>query len=359
MIQYSGELMEQQSVTDQLTERSQNILEAIVEDYISSAEPVGSRAITRRHSFNLSPASVRNVMADLEDMGLLCSPHTSAGRIPTEAGFQYYIDTLLQVRDLSQKEKQTLKRSYRFQGMKMEDIMQEVGRVLSGLSKYTGLVMAPKFASTVFRQIEFIRLSQGRLLVIYVSESGLVQNKVIETDASLTAQQLEHISNYLNDELTGLSIQEVRTKLNQELSEERTRYDQLKSQALSLSCAALQDEVEDKVYVSGASLMLEQPEFSTPEQMKRLIQTLESKKQLIDLLDRSQDAEGVQIFIGSDSSHIDLEGCSLITSNFSNEKGAVGALGVIGPVRMDYSQVIPIVDFTAQLVSRVLEREIE
>lgn len=346
-------------MSEQLTERSQNILEAIVEDYISSAEPVGSRAITRRHSFNLSPASVRNVMADLEDMGLLCSPHTSAGRIPTAKGFQYYIDTLLQVRDLSSEEKTKLQSNYRFQGMQMEDVMQEVGHVLSGLSKYTGLVMAPKFASTVFRQIEFIPLSHGRLLVIYVSESGLVQNKVIEADPGITPQLLEQINNYLNSELSGLSIQAVRNKLNAELQEERTLYDKMKRQALSLSQAALRDEVVDKVYVSGTSLMLEQPEFSSPEQMRRMIQALESKQLLIDLLDRGQSADGVQIFIGSDSNDINIEGCSLITSNFSNKKGAVGALGVIGPVRMDYSQVIPIVDFTAQLLGRVLEREIQ
>ncbi|MEA3544396.1 MAG: heat-inducible transcriptional repressor HrcA [Thermodesulfobacteriota bacterium] len=346
-------------MADPLNERSQNILEAIVEDYISSAEPVGSRAISRKHSFNLSPASVRNVMADLEEMGLLCSPYTSSGRIPTEKGFQYYIDTLLEVRDLNQNEKRNLHSSYRFQNMKMEDIMQEVGRVLSNLSQYTGLVMAPKFISTVFRQIEFIRLSAGRLLMIYVSETGLVQNKVIEADPTLTASDLEQISNYLNSELNGLTIQEVRAKLKQELQEDRIYYDQFKKQALSLSCAALQNEIEDQLYVSGASLMLGQPEFSTPEQMMRLIQAFESKKLLIELLDRGQSAQGVQIFIGSDSSHIDLEGCSLITSNFSNKKGAVGALGVIGPVRMNYSQVVPIVDFTAQLVSRVLDREIQ
>ncbi len=346
-------------MADELNERSQNILEAIVEDYIASAEPVGSRAITRRHSFNLSPASVRNVMADLEEMGLLCSPHTSAGRIPTARGFQYYIDTLLQVRDLSQQEKSKLRKSYRFSGMKLEDIMQEVGRVLSGLSKYTGLVMAPKFSSTVFRQIEFVRLSKGRLLVIYVSESGLVQNKVIDADPTLTDRHLEQIGNYLNRELNGLSIQEVRAKLSQELKEDRILYDQLKKQALSLSCAALQDEVENQIFVSGASLMLEQPEFASPQQMKRLIQTLESKKLLIELLDRSQSAQGVQIFIGSENTNINLDGYSLISSNFSSQKGAIGTLGVIGPVRMDYSQVIPIVDFTAQLVSRMLEREIE
>jgi heat-inducible transcriptional repressor len=342
-----------------LNERSQNILEAIVEDYISSAEPVGSRAISRKHNFNLSPASVRNVMADLEEMGLLCSPHTSSGRIPTGKGFQYYIDTLLEVRDLNRDERQYLRNSYRFKNMRMEDVMQEVGRVLSGLSQYTGLVMAPKFISTVFRQIEFIRLSQGRLLAIYVSETGLVQNKVIEADPSLTAQDLEHISNYLNSELNGMSIQDIRAQLNEELQRGQVEYDQLKKQALSLSCAALQDEVEDLVYVSGASLMLGQPEFSTPEQMKRLIQSLESKKLLIEMLDRAQSVEGVQIFVGSESSDVDLQGCSLITSNFSNQKGAIGTLGVIGPVRMNYSQVVPIVDFTAQLVSRVLDREIE
>ncbi len=342
-----------------LNERSQNILDAIVKDYIISAEPVGSRAISRKHNFNLSPASVRNVMADLEEMGLLCSPHTSSGRIPTGKGFKYYIDTLLEVRDLKPEEKEQLSHSYRFQNMRMEDIMQEVGRVLSGLSQYTGLVMAPKFISTVFRQIEFIRLSHGRVLMIYVSETGLVQNKVIEADSSLTTRDLEQIGNYLNEELNGLSIQEVRNKLKRELQEDRVHYDRLKKQALNLSCSALQDEVEDQLYVAGASLMLGQPEFATPEQMQRLIETFESKKQLLELLDRSQSAQGVQIFIGSESSHVDLEGCSLITSTFSNQKGAIGTLGVIGPVRMNYSQVVPIVDFTAQLVSRVLDRELE
>lgn len=346
-------------MAEELNERSQNILEAIVEDYIASAEPIGSRAITRRHNFNLSPASVRNVMSDLEEMGFLCSPHTSAGRIPTEKGFHYYIDSLLQVRDLSTAEESQLRKNYRFKGMKMEDIMQEVGRVMSGLSNYTGLVMAPKFASTVFRQIEFVRLSHGRLLVIYVSETGLVQNKVIETEQNLEQRELEQISSYLNHELNGMSIQAVREKIARELQSERARYDQLQKRALRISSAALQDEADDLVFVSGTSLMLEQPEFSTPEQMKRIVQTFESKKILVDLLDRSQDAQGVQIFIGSQNKNCEIDGCSLITSKFSNQKGAVGTLGVIGPVRMDYSQVIPIVDFTAQLVSRILEREVE
>ena len=346
-------------MAEELNERSQKILEAIVEDYIASAEPVGSRAITRRHGLNLSPASVRNVMSDLEEMGLLSSPHTSSGRIPTSGGFQYYIDSLLKVRDLSAAEKKQLRNSYRFKEMNTEDVMQEVGRVLSGLSKYTGLVMAPKFSTTVFRQLEFVRLSDKRLLVIYVSQSGMVQNKVIKANADFSHRQLEQISNYLNRELGGLSIQQIRGKLKNELQEDRLLYDQLKKQALSLSCAALQDEVENQLYIAGTSLMLEQPEFATPEQMRRLIQALESKKMLIELLDRSHAANGVQVFIGSESSQVDLDGCSLITSNFSSQKGAIGTLGVIGPVRMQYSKVIPLVDFTAQLVSRMLAHEQE
>lgn len=346
-------------MSEELNPRSQNILEAIVEDYIASAEPVGSRAITKRHALNLSPATVRNVMADLEDMGFLCSPHTSAGRVPTSKGFHYYIDSLLEVRDLSDSEKARLTNSYQFKGMQMEDVMQEVGRVLSGISSYTGLVMAPKFSSTVFRQIEFIKLSHGRLLVIFVSETGLVQNKVIVSEVDWSQQELERITNYLNHTLTGLSIQEIRTQLADELRLERARYDKLQGQALQLSKAALMDEVENKVFVSGTSRMLEQPEFSNPEQMKRIFRTLESKQQLVKLLDQAQNAEGVQIFIGSQTEHDAIEGCSLISSTFSGKKGAVGTLGVIGPVRMDYSQVIPIVDFTAQLVSKILERESE
>jgi len=346
-------------VAEELNLRSQNILEAIVEDYIASAEPVGSRAISRRHALDLSPATVRNVMSDLEEMGYICSPHTSAGRVPTSQGFHYYIDSLLEVRDLSEKEKTRLTNSYQFQGMRLEDVMREVGRVLSGISSYTGLVMAPKFSSTVFRQVEFVRLSKGRLLVIFVSETGLVQNKVIETENDWTQQELEQVTNYLNHTLPGLTIQQIRTQLAEELQQEQDHYDQLRKQALQLSKEALKDEIEDSVYVSGTSKMLEQPEFSSPGQMKKIFQTLESKQQLVELLDQSQAAEGVQIFIGSQSQHNSIEGCSLISSPFSGKKGAVGTLGVIGPVRMDYSQVIPIVDFTAQLVSRILDREAE
>lgn len=340
-----------------LNERSQNILEAIVEDYIQTAEPVGSRAITKRHAFDLSPATVRNVMADLEEMGFIASPHTSAGRIPTEKGYRYYVESLLQVRDLPEEFRTHLENSARFSGKSMDDVMQEVGNLLSGISSYTGLVMAPRFNSTVFRQIEFVRLSKGRLLVIFVSEAGLVQNKVIEPGVDFSSRDLELITNYLNHRLPGLTITQVREKIAAELREERSRLNKLQKQALELSDRALQGDAADHIYVAGTSRMLEQPEFTSPDSMMKIMRTLESKQLLIDLLDSSQAAGGVQIFIGSQSPQAKIEGCSLITAPFSGSKGAIGTLGVIGPVRMNYSQVIPIVDFTASLVGRILDRE--
>lgn len=344
-------------MAETLNERSQSIFEAIVEDYINTAEPVGSRAITKRHHFPLSPATVRNVMADLEDMGLLVAPHTSSGRIPTEKGYQYYVESLLKLRDLPDEFRSRYENDAGFAGKSMENIMQEVGNMLSSISRHTGLVMAPRFQSTVFRQIEFVRLSHSRLLVIFVSEAGLVQNKVIEPGIDFSQRDLESITRYLNQRLSGMTIAEVRERIATELREERNRYNQLEQQALELSGQALQEDIADQIYIAGTSYMLEQPEFNTNDSMVRIMRALESKQQLIDLLDCSQQATGVQIFIGSQVTRAHFEGCSLVAAPFSGKKGAIGTLGVIGPMRMNYSQVIPIVDFTATLVSRMLDRE--
>lgn len=347
------------TMSDELNERSRRILEAIVEDYIGTAEPIGSRAVTRRHHLGLSPATVRNVMADLEEMGYIVSPHTSAGRIPTEKGYRFYVDTLLQVGQLDPRQKSRIEEYYRIDGLRVEERLREAGKVLSTISSYAGVVMTPRFNCTVFRHIEFLKLSQGRLLVIFVSRSGLVQNKVIETDLSLTQSELEHISNYLNQTLSGLSIQEIKAKIVREMAEEKAIYDKLLSRALELSQEAMSDELGGQVYIEGASNILEQPEFKDLERMKRLFRAFEQKSLLVELLDKSQLARGVQIFIGSDSEYREIEGCSLITANYSSSRGTIGTLGVIGPSRMNYSQVIPVVDYTARLVSQILETELE
>lgn len=342
---------------DELNERSRKILEAIVEDYIDSAEPVGSGTVSRRRHMGLSPATVRNVMADLEDLGYIVSPHTSAGRVPTDKGYRFYIDTLLRVRPLSVLERASLERHYRPQGLRLDDLLREAGKVLSTLSSYTGVVTAPRFCATVFRHIEFIPLSQGRLLVVFVSQSGLVQNKIIESDTHFSASELEQIGNYLNRTLHGLTIEQIRARIVEEMTQEKALYDQLMHQALTLSGMALADEVGTQLFIEGTAKILEQPEFSDIERMKRVFRAFEQKSQLVDLLDKSQRAEGVRIFIGSETHFAEMEGCSVVAASYSDGQGTIGTLGVIGPSRMPYSQVIPIVDYTARLVGRFLEGE--
>ncbi|GAB4171290.1 MAG: heat-inducible transcriptional repressor HrcA [Geothermobacteraceae bacterium] len=346
-------------MTTELSERNRTILEAIIEEHIATAEPVGSRTVARRHPMGLSPATIRNVMADLEDLGYLRSPHTSAGRVPTEKGYRFYVDTLLQVRQLTPKEQKQLSSSYQLRGHKVEEVLRDVSRSLSSISRYTGLVMAPRMETTVFRHIEFLPLSQGRILVILVTHSGLVQNKIIETGEPLTPRELEQISNYLNRTLTGLPIHEVKEKIFAEMEREKARYDQLLAKTLKLSRQALQGNLDGEVFIEGTSNILDQPEFANVETMRELFRAFEQKGRLIDLLTRSQQAEGVQIFIGSETGLEGIDGCSLITSHYSNRRGTIGALGVIGPSRMNYSAVIPIVDYTARLLSQVLEGDIE
>ena len=344
-------------MSDELNERSRRILEAIVEDYIDSAEPVGSRSVTRRHQMGLSPATVRNVMADLEEMGYIVSPHTSAGRVPTDKGYRFYVDSLLQVRPLSSPERENLERYYRPQGQRMDELLREAGKALSTLSHYTGIVTAPRFTATIFRHIEFVRLSQGRILVVFVSQAGLIQNKIIETEEALSQSDLEQITNYLNRTLGGLSIDQIRDRIVTEMAQEKALYDQLLRQALTLSQQALADEVGTQVYIEGTANILEQPEFADIERMKRLFRAFEQKSQLVDLLDRSRQALGVQIFIGSETPFAEIAGCSLVSASYATRQGTIGSLGVIGPSRMPYSQVIPIVDYTARLVGRLLDGE--
>ncbi len=340
-----------------LPDRSQKILEAIIEEYIATAQPVGSKALTQNHGIKLSPASVRNVMAELEELGYLVSPHTSAGRIPTEKGYRFYVDTLLQVNDLNSRQKNQIELQYRQHGLQMTDMLREASRTLSSISHYTGLVMVPRLKVTIFRHIEFVRLSPRQILAVFVTQSGLVQNKLIETDEELTPRDLEQITNYLNHTMTGLSIQEVRARIVTEMTQEKALYDHLLRRAFALSSAALVDEITGDIIIEGTSYFLEQPEFSDLKCMKRIVQTFEQKSILVDLLDRGLDAEGVQVIIGSETKYSELADCSLITAAYSGKRGTLGTLGIIGPNRMPYSTIIPIVDYTASLISSLLDTD--
>lgn len=342
-----------------LNERSRQILEAIIEDYIHTGEPVGSRAITRRHDIGLSPASVRNVMADLEELGYLASPHTSAGRIPTEKGYRFYLNCLLQVRELSRQERLWIRQHYQRRGLQMEELLREAGRILSTTSSYTGIVMVPKLESSVFRRMEFISLAPRRIMVVFISQSGMVEHRLIETDMPITEGELQEAANYLNATFSGLGIQDIKQRIVIEMAREKALYDDLLRRAILLSSTVLEDDLGGQVFIEGTANILEQPEFSDINRMKRLLRAFEQKSLLVELLHQTQQVEGVQIFIGSPSEYSEIEGCSLVTASYTSRRGTVGTLGIIGPTRMPYAMVIPLVSYTASLVGSILDNEAE
>jgi len=337
----------------ELSSRSRQILEAIVEDYIATAEPVGSSAVARRHALTLSPATVRNVMANLEEVGMLTSPHTSAGRIPTEKAYRFYVDSLVELRKITREEKKQILRRCRQGGSGLVNIFRETSRTLSSLSNYMGIVVAPSFTSDVFRHMEFIHLGARKVLAILVSCNGSVQNRLVETDEDFTTDDLVKMGNYLNELMWGLTIFEARERILAEMKKEKIQYDHLLSQALLISKQAVTVE-QDEIFLEGQSRILDQPEFSDVQRMKDIFRTFEEKGRLLQLLGRCMNSEGVHIYIGSEAPVSKTAGVSLITSRFVTSNNAVGMLGIIGPTRMGYSSVIPIVDYTARMVSRLL-----
>ena len=341
---------------EQLSDRGKRILEAVIEDYIATAEPVGSRSITRSHALALSPATVRNVMSELEERGLLISPHTSSGRIPTDKAYRLYVNSILEVKHIARDNREEIQRRCWLAGKDMDQVLKETSRLLSSTSSYMGVVMAPRLAANVFHQMEFVKLASRRILAIMVSQNGTVQNRLIQTEEESASEDLIRMANYLNELLQGLTIAQVRERLLQEMKSEQVRYDSMMTRAISLSEQTLASDGPE-LFLEGQANILEQPEFADAGRMREVFRAFEQKSLLLDLLDRSMLADGVQIFIGSESHLLKMEGMSLIISTYMTGKDTVGVLGVIGPTRMGYGRVIPIVDYTAKLISRLLEAE--
>lgn len=341
-------------MAEQLSERGKRILEAVIEDYIATAEPVGSRTITRSHALALSPATVRNVMSDLEEMGFLTSPHTSSGRIPTDKAYRLYVNSILELKHITSDKRKEIERRCRLAGKDLAQVLKETSRLLSSTSQYMGVVMAPRPAANIFHQMEFVKLSSRRILAILVSQNGTVQNRLIQTEEDLHQEDLVRMANYLNELLQGLTIGQVRERLLREMQSEKVSYDRLMAKALALSEQTIASDGPE-LFLEGQANILEQPEFADAAKMREIFRAFEKKSVLLDLLDRSLQAGGVQIFIGSESHLLKMEGMSLITSTYMTGKDTVGVLGVIGPTRMGYGRVIPIVDYTAKMISRLLE----
>jgi heat-inducible transcriptional repressor len=343
-------------MTHELNPREKKVLQAVIMDYIQTAEPVGSRTISKKYKMELSAATIRNVMADLEEMGLLNQPHTSAGRIPTDQAFRFYVDSILEVHNLSRMDQSRIAQGFEEEKKDTSEILRRASHLLALLSKQTGVVLAPRFSANVFKHIEFIRLKDKKILVILVSNLGEVQNKIIESDESLSQDELNKYSKYLTEIMGGLSLQEAKRRIVEEMKQEKVLFDKLMYRALQLSQKALADEEEGNLYIEGKEFIFQSPEFADIEKMRHLVMAFEEKNKIVKLLDKALTAQGIQIFIGSENEFNEMQSCSVIAAPYAKDNFILGTLGVIGPTRMDYSAIIPIVDYTARLVGKILRK---
>jgi heat-inducible transcriptional repressor len=343
------------SKTAELTERQREVLRAVIQDYILTAEPVGSRRVARQYGFRLSPATIRNIMADLEEVGYLAQPHTSAGRIPTDLGYRYYVDSLMDRRRLSRAEESMIEKRFRPTRGEVGELMRETTKVLSSLSRSVGVVLAPRRDHLTVKRIEFVQLSGGRILVILIAKSGQVQHRAVIIDEMIPREELSRIARLLNELLEGgKTLPQVRALLVKKMSEEKARYVELLRKALTLSQRSLE---AGEVYIGGTTNIMGQPEFADIEKMRAIFTAFEEQSKLVKILDQCLAHEGLTITIGFENTVLELQGMSLVTAPYWCGDELLGALGVIGPTRMEYSKIIPLVDFTAKLVSRYLTEQ--
>src|SRR5213595_190187 len=344
------------SPISELSERSREIFRLIVDGYVATGEPIGSRTLSRLLGQHLSPATIRNVMADLEEAGLLYAPHTSAGRLPTEAGLRLFVHGLLEIGNLGEDERQNIEILCAARGKSLSQALEEATSALSGLSRCAGVVVVPK-QERPLKHIEFVHLGPGRALVVMVTEDGLVENRVIEVPLGLPPSTLVAAGNFLNARLIGRTIEEARAEVEAEIGSHKAQLDELTSRVVATGLASWAGgDNESALIVRGQANLLEDvTALADLERLRALFEMLETKETLLRLLDASRKAEGVQIFIGAESHLFGVAGCSLIIAPYQNSRERiVGAIGVIGPTRINYARIIPMVDYTAKMIGRLI-----
>lgn len=341
----------------ELSNRSVEIFRELVDAYVETGEPVGSRTLSRRLKTALSPATIRNVMADLEEAGLLYAPHTSAGRLPTEAGLRFFVHGLLEVGDLTEADRAYIEKRCAAMGRKVDDVLEEATSMLSGLSKCAGLVLAPKTESPL-KHVEFVSLSVGRAILVLITEDGVVENRLIEVPVGITSSTFVEASNYLNHRLAGYTLNEAKRILFEELKQHKAHLNSLASKVVEAGIGVWSEgsQGSGSLIVKGQSNLLSNVTVTEDlNHIRDLFTVLDTKETLVQLLDASIQAEGVQIFIGAENSLFSLSGCSLVVAPYKNSRNhIVGAIGVVGPTRMNYGKIIPLVDYTAKLVGQLL-----
>jgi heat-inducible transcriptional repressor len=335
-----------------LDDRARTLLKTLIERYVADGQPVGSRALSRLSGLELSPATIRNVMADLEELGFIASPHTSAGRVPTPRGYRFFVDTLLTLQPVEQQQASLIEGQLR--GGDPQRALQGAAQMLSSLSQFAGVVLTPRRSAT-FKQLEFVRLSERRVLLIIVTPDGDVQNRILMTATAFTQSQLTEAANLLNERFAGLTFNEARARLQGELRELREDISALMEAAVQ---AGTEAEAEaDPVVVSGERKLLGVSDLAADvDRLRRLFDLFEHKTRLMQLLDTSIGADGVQIYIGGESQLAPMDEMSMVVAPYEVDGKVVGTLGVVGPTRMAYERVIPIVDITAKLLSNALSQ---
>ncbi|RMF39617.1 MAG: heat-inducible transcriptional repressor HrcA [Alphaproteobacteria bacterium] len=341
-----------------LNERSRAVFRRLVETYLETGEPVGSRTLARAHEEKLSPASIRNVMQDLEELGLLGSPHVSAGRVPTQIGLRLFVDGLLEIGDISEEERAEIESKLGQPDPDLAGLLDRAGEMLSGLTHGAGLVLAPK-SDAAIKHIEFVPLSAENALAILVTEDGQVENRLFHPPPGMTPSAMQSASNFLNTVLRGRTLNELRNVIAQEVDSRRQEIDSLTRELVEAGAAIWDGEKDEappsRLIVRGRSNLIENVKEQDLDRIRELLDDLERKQDIVNLLQLAETGEGVRIFIGSENKLFSLSGSSLVISPYMNaDRKMIGAVGVIGPTRLNYGRIVPIVDYTARLVGRMI-----
>lgn len=342
----------------ELTEREREILQSVIKAYIGSGKPVGSRFISKKRKRHLSPATIRNIMADLEEAGYLVQPHTSAGRVPTDKGYRFFVDHLLESARLNKSDRDFINSNI-FRSHSQEGVGERISHTISQATDNIGFIISPSLGHNQLKHIEFIPISEGRILVIIVSKSGLVQNRIVRVDLKFTQTELDQTAKYINENYSGQTLLFIRNDVLKKMSEEKALYDRLLKNVILLCNRGLIDEVSDQnvdIYVDGTSNLLSKPEFADTLRMKALFETFEEKSKLVKILNEcinARSGEGIRIIIGSENASPGMRDYTLISSPITPRDQSLGSVGILGPTRLEYARAITVVDYVAKLYGQI------
>ena len=334
----------------ELSDRHRKVFEVVVKEYIKKGEPVGSRTVSKILKSRWSPATIRGIMADLEDMGLLYQPHTSAGRVPTEKGFRYYVDNIVkkESKKISERDKKLIVGALEpAEGKTLEELLQKASEVLSAISRYSGIAVSPKPSLMRLKYIEFLRIAERKVLVVIITFSGSIFNRIVALDEDIPQADLDRMGSYLNERFVGYTILEIKEMIFEEMKKEKLEYDKLLKKALEVG--------DQKVFIKGQFNMLFEPEFSDVQRMKALFKAFEDKSIIIKMLDKAVKSPEPSVILGGDFPLKYLKNIGVVASPYVVDDENIGTIGVVGPIRMDYSKLIPIVDFTAKTLRKVIK----